>query len=193
MSHDKRRTRAKFLPEEDTKLRELVETYGTNSWEQVAALMPGRNIRQCRERWKHYLSSDRPYEPWTKEEDQILYDKVQELGAKWTKIARFLPGRTDLQAKTRWQKIFSGKAHRFSDRLEGTVAGRFVAEKQQKLEEAERERQSITLFETTIKTKPEIDQLFLVDTHDEIDLFNTGEFQWYDSCFGTTTVDSFWS
>lgn len=192
MSHDKRRTRAKFLPEEDARLRELVLAHGTNSWEQIAGLMPGRNIRQCRERWKHYLSSERPYEPWTEEEDKILFDKVQALGAKWTKIAKFLPGRTDLQAKTRWQKIFSAKARRFPDRLEGTVAGRFVAEKQQRLEEAERERLVNSLFETT--KKPEFDQLqFIMDANDEIDLFNGGDFQWYDSCFSTEAVDSFWS
>ena len=124
----KRRTRAKFFPEEDEKLRELVAEYGLHDWETIAELMPGRNPRQVRERWKHYLSSEKPHEPWTKEEDELLFEKVHELGGKWTKIAKFLNGRTDLQAKLRWQKMFSGKGRRVAK--DETIAGRYVAQKQ---------------------------------------------------------------
>lgn len=113
----KRRTRAKFLPEEDEKLRALVAELGEDSWEIVASRLPGRNVRQCRERWKHYLSSEKPKEPWTPLEDELLLKKVQEMGGKWTKIARCLKGRTDLQVKTRWQKIFNGRMRMFPKRL----------------------------------------------------------------------------
>lgn len=99
------RQRLKFLPEEDEKLKNLVEKYGTNSWSQVATKMPGRNVRQCRERWKHYLSVDKTYQnPFTPEEDQIIVEKFFELGPKWTKISKFLQGRSDIQIKSRLQK-----------------------------------------------------------------------------------------
>jgi hypothetical protein len=52
--------RAKFRPEEDARLKELVECSGTISWDVVAGEMPGHNARQCREGWKHYVSSTRP-------------------------------------------------------------------------------------------------------------------------------------
>ena len=102
-----KRRREKFLPEEDSKLRQLVATYGANSWETIAKKMPGRNPRQCRERWKHYLSSSRGKSPWTPEEDQLLYEKMEEFGPKWTKIATFFNDRTDIQVKTRWMQRFA--------------------------------------------------------------------------------------
>ncbi|OHS93090.1 hypothetical protein TRFO_40622 [Tritrichomonas foetus] len=68
--------------------------------------MGGRNVRQCRERWKHYLSSERAKSPWSNEEDLLLFQKVMELGPKWTKIARCFNDRTDIQIKTRWTKRF---------------------------------------------------------------------------------------
>lgn len=101
------RCRKKFLPEEDHRLRELVQKYGTNAWESVASEMPDRNVRQCRERWKHYLSSEQMNTPWTPEEDRILFEKIQELGPKWTKLTQYFNGRTDIQIKTRWMKKFA--------------------------------------------------------------------------------------
>lgn len=133
MSVQKKRTRAKFLPEEDEKLRQLVAEFGLHAWDAIAERMPGRNQRQVRERWKHYLSGEKTHEPWTKEEDELLFEKVHELGGKWTKIARFLNGRTDLQAKLRWQKVFSGKSRCYKNQEE-TIAGRFVAKKQSDVE-----------------------------------------------------------
>ena len=93
----KRKIRNKFTPEEDQKLRELIQKHGDRSWNLVSSLMGNRSQRQCRERWKHYLSCDVNVasKPWTKEEDEILINKYNELGAKWTKIARELPGRSE--------------------------------------------------------------------------------------------------
>ncbi|KAK8864047.1 hypothetical protein M9Y10_011741 [Tritrichomonas musculus] len=102
-----KRRREKFLPEEDEQLRELVDKYGINSWDTIAECMPGRNARQCRERWKHYLSSNRGKAPWTEEEDKLLLEKMEELGPKWTKIATFFEDRTDIQIKTRWMQKFA--------------------------------------------------------------------------------------
>lgn len=102
----KRKIRNKFSPEEDQKLRELVQKHGEHSWNLISSLMENRNQRQCRERWKHYLSCDlkESIKPWTKDEDMIIMTKYNELGAKWTKIAKELPGRSDLQVKNRYFK-----------------------------------------------------------------------------------------
>lgn len=107
MSSQQKRKREKFLPEEDRQLRELVAIHGDSSWDIVAKNMPNRNQRQCRERWKHYLSSSKAKVPWTPEEDDLLYQKMNELGPKWTKIAKFFDGRTDIQIKTRWMQRFA--------------------------------------------------------------------------------------
>jgi hypothetical protein len=50
--------RFKFIPEEDELLKRLVIEYGTNDWERIAAFFPDRNVRQCRERWTHYLAKE---------------------------------------------------------------------------------------------------------------------------------------
>jgi hypothetical protein len=101
------RHREKFLPEEDVKLKELVQKYGTVSWDIIAREMPGRNPRQCRERWKHYVSSTRPKSDWSPAEDVLLYQKMEEMGPRWTNLAQFFPGRTDLQVKSRWMQRFA--------------------------------------------------------------------------------------
>ncbi|OHT16854.1 Myb-like DNA-binding domain containing protein [Tritrichomonas foetus] len=105
----KQRRRMKFLPDEDDMLRKLVNEYGESSWVQISSQMKGRNVRQCRERWKHYLSATcSSKDPFTEEEDRILIEKYLQLGPKWTKIAKFLKGRSDIQVKARiMQKLAS--------------------------------------------------------------------------------------
>jgi hypothetical protein len=51
------RHRSKFGPHEDVALVDLVCRYGVNCWQQIATHMPGRDARQCRDRWNHYLVS----------------------------------------------------------------------------------------------------------------------------------------
>jgi hypothetical protein len=102
-----RHRREKFFPDEDAKLRELVQCHGPNAWDEVAKEMPGRNARQCRERWKHYLSSEKNNHEWTSDEDRLLFEKMEEHGPKWTTLLQFFPGRTDMQLKTRWMQKFA--------------------------------------------------------------------------------------
>ena len=96
--------RYKFTVEEDIKLRELVEHSPDLNWDFIASQLPGRNRRQCRERWKHYLSGDKN-KPWTPEEDELLLIKYQEHGPKWSLLSSFFSFRTDTQIKNRWQKL----------------------------------------------------------------------------------------
>jgi hypothetical protein len=78
----------------------LVERGGTSSWCEIASNLPGRNARQCRDRWNHYLCKSSTT-PWTAEEDRILLEKAQELGFRWTQIARCLPHRSDTDVRAR--------------------------------------------------------------------------------------------
>jgi hypothetical protein len=99
--------RSKFTQDEDNQLRNLVAEHGLKAWVEIATSLPGRNPRQCRERWKHYLSIDQSSAPWTEEEDTLLFEKVSELGPKWTRIAALLGNRTDIELKTRWLQKFN--------------------------------------------------------------------------------------
>jgi hypothetical protein len=97
---DRWRYRTRWTPEEDQQLRELVNQHGTN-WTVIADNMPGRTARQCRERWNLYLNPTLTNNPWTPEEDKLLLEKYKEFGPKWTRIAEFLSGRTDLDCQNR--------------------------------------------------------------------------------------------
>lgn len=94
--------RKSFSPQEDEKLKQLVEKYGTSNWAMIEREMPGRNVRQCRERYKHYLSPEVSQRKWSKEEDELLLQKVSEIGSKWVRIAKLFNNRTDINVKNRW-------------------------------------------------------------------------------------------
>ncbi|MDR0662089.1 MAG: hypothetical protein LBF76_01735, partial [Holosporales bacterium] len=98
------RHRKPFYPKEDERLRALVGE-GTNDWRAIAQQMPGRNARQCRERWTQYLVPDRTQSPWTLTEEQILLAKYREFGAKWIEISQFLQGRSANDVKYRFLRI----------------------------------------------------------------------------------------
>ena len=101
-SRDKPVVRQKFTQEEDDHLKMLVEQYGVNDWKNISSLMTNRSQRQCRERWKNYLSPDVSNAPWTTQEDILLEEKHRELGPQWSRIAKFFPCRTDIHVKNRW-------------------------------------------------------------------------------------------
>lgn len=94
--------RSKFTKEEDELLKDLVANLGDNNWQVISSRMPGRNSRQCRERWQNYLCPEIINGPWTQEEDDLLVLKYNELGPSWKQISTFFPTRTDINIKSRW-------------------------------------------------------------------------------------------
>lgn len=103
MAHPRKsHPKSKFNFDEDAKLRQLVTQLGEHNWPLIASQMPYRNLRQCKERWYHYLAPTINTAPFTQEEDQLLVEKYNELGAKWVKLASFFPNRTDIIVKNRF-------------------------------------------------------------------------------------------
>jgi hypothetical protein len=107
MSATERRRRA-FNADEDDRLRGLVARLGDADWRAVAAKMPRRNRRQCRERWVNYLSPAVCNATWSHGEDELLRAKVQECGRKWRTIQGFFPGRSDVNIKNHWRQLQRG-------------------------------------------------------------------------------------
>jgi hypothetical protein len=97
----------KFSPEEDARLTEVVGRCGESNWKSIASQLGGRNFRQCRERWKNYLAPNLSKEAWTQSEDELLVAKYEELGSRWSVIAKFFPSRTDVNCKNRWVALTS--------------------------------------------------------------------------------------
>jgi hypothetical protein len=95
--------------DEDSKLKDAVETHGGKDWALIAALVPGRPKSQCRNRWNDFLhlkinpASGRAGK-WGEDEDIKLKDAVQMYSGKnWGAIAALVPGRTKNQCHNRWR------------------------------------------------------------------------------------------
>ncbi|OHT10458.1 hypothetical protein TRFO_20274 [Tritrichomonas foetus] len=99
---NKKSVRQMFSPEEDKLLLALVKEYGDKNWRMIAKKMENRTTRQCRERYRNYLSPNLTNGPWTAEEDLLLEQKNFELGPKWATIAQSFKNRSDVNIKNRW-------------------------------------------------------------------------------------------
>jgi hypothetical protein len=94
--------KSKGAHDEDDHLRVAVQTYGTDSWNKISALVTTRTGKQCRERWIGQLAPSVSKETWSGEEDAVLIRQHALTGNRWTVIAAQLPGRSALQVKNRW-------------------------------------------------------------------------------------------
>ncbi|KAK8887048.1 hypothetical protein M9Y10_038084 [Tritrichomonas musculus] len=92
----------KFSPHEDMLLLHAVQSLGTGDWHIIASRVPGRNARQCRERWNNYVNPALISAPWTAEEDCFLMEKYQELGPRWRTIASYFASRSTNSIKNRF-------------------------------------------------------------------------------------------
>lgn len=59
--------------EELAALRETVATCGERNWQQVAAALPGRSVRQVMSRWRRVKDAERRTGPYTDEEEKRLF------------------------------------------------------------------------------------------------------------------------
>lgn len=100
-------------PEEDQKLLELIDVYGPSKWSTIAASMPGREGKQCRERWHNHLNPAILKEQWTESEDLRLFLLYKLYGSKWSVLSFMFNGRTDNSIKNHWNSIMKKKVRRF--------------------------------------------------------------------------------
>jgi hypothetical protein len=104
---DPKLTKGPFTPEEDQTIIDYVERNGPQNWPALCAILVSRSPKQCRERWLNHLSPGISSVPWTKEEDIAILQNYSKIGARWSLIAQFLPGRTDNSIKNRWNSSIS--------------------------------------------------------------------------------------
>ena len=100
-----RKTRSQFTPDEDRRLALIVQACGTSNWELIAAHMPGRNVRQCRDRWMNFLNDSVCHKKWTVEEDARLLEKYQQYGPKWRVLEQFFNGRKNYAIRNRYHSL----------------------------------------------------------------------------------------
>lgn len=93
--------------EEDDYLLQIMKDYepGKWNWAKISLKIPGRNAKQCRERWFLNLDPSINRGPWTEQEDAMLLYYHKEYNGRWSLIAKELEGRTENSVKTRFHSL----------------------------------------------------------------------------------------
>lgn len=113
--------RQRFSKDEDQRLQQLVAELGVNQWALVAKRLGNRSSRQCRERWHNYLSEKAKNAPWTADEEQLLEEKVEKYGPRWTLIATFFRDRSEANVKNHWT-VMRNQRRRILERISASVS-----------------------------------------------------------------------
>jgi hypothetical protein len=100
--NDRPRSSDPLSGREDQRLCFFVLQLGESSCTKIAARLPGRTARQCRERWRHYLQGPLPERPWAPEEELLLSRAVGIHSLRWHVIGHLFWTRTDLDLRRHW-------------------------------------------------------------------------------------------
>ena len=97
-----------WTPEEDETLKEKRKQFG-RKWAKIASFLPGRQGKQCRERFVNHLDPDLRKGDWTDNEESILIAMHERHGNRWAAISKQLPGRSDNDVKNHWYSTIQRK------------------------------------------------------------------------------------
>ena len=73
--------------------------HGAIKWTSCAPLIPGRNGKQCRERWVNILDPCVKIGGWSDSDQQKIFELMKEYFTSWSKISKGLRGRTENSIK----------------------------------------------------------------------------------------------
>ena len=115
--------RGQWSPDEDEALKKLVDRASLQGlglldipWEDIKPYIPGRTLKQVRERWRSNLDPGIVRGEWTQWEDEMIVKMRDEQGMGWASIARALKGRTEHSVKTRHRSMQRAKKRAWTEK-----------------------------------------------------------------------------
>ncbi|KAG7364506.1 Myb-like DNA-binding protein [Nitzschia inconspicua] len=119
--------------EEDRALLETIRANNNNlAWPKIASKIPGRTGKQCRERYLNHLKPSVKLTSWSVTEDATIFRLYHAEGSKWSRMVRFLPGRTDNSIKNRYHHL----RRRFERRMESVGMSKAMMDLMKKIQES---------------------------------------------------------
>jgi hypothetical protein len=105
-----------WTDEEDTILLSIVNKHGPKRWKFIASQIPGRNGKQCRERYLNHLDPSIKKSSWGSQEDDLIYESQSKFRNQWSRISKLLIGRTANAVKNRWNSTLKKRESERSKR-----------------------------------------------------------------------------